>query len=46
MVSPYLVFNGEVTLPPTETFYSTFHAGLTDKFGIAWDIVAEEVPDR
>lgn len=38
--------NGEITLPPTETFYSTFHAALTDKFGVAWNIVAEEAPKR
>ena len=35
---------GEISLPPTETFYSTFHAALTDKFGVAWNIVAEEAP--
>jgi PhnB protein len=33
-----------VTLPPTVTFYSSFHAGLTDKYGISWNIVAEEAP--
>lgn len=33
-----------VTLPPTETFYSTFHAGLVDKFGISWNITALEAP--
>ncbi|MDF2890372.1 MAG: hypothetical protein K0R80_739 [Clostridia bacterium] len=37
--------NAEITLPPTETFYSTFHAALTDKFGIDWNIVAEEAPN-
>lgn len=37
--------NGEITLPPTETFYSTFHAALIDKFGVAWNIVAEEAPN-
>lgn len=37
--------NAEITLPPTETFYSTFHAALTDKFGVAWNIVAEEAPN-
>ena len=36
--------NSDITLPPTETFYSTFHAALTDKFGVAWNIVAEEAP--
>lgn len=38
--------SGEITLPPTETFYSTFHAALTDKFGVSWNIVAEEVPNQ
>lgn len=37
--------NGEITLPPTETFYSTFHAALIDKFGVDWNIVAEEAPN-
>jgi PhnB protein len=37
--------SAEITLPPTETFYSTFHAALTDKFGINWNIVAEEAPN-
>ena len=35
---------GEVTLPPTETFYSVFHAAVTDKFGVNWNVVAEETP--
>lgn len=35
---------GEVTLPPTETFYSVFHAAVTDRFGMSWDVVAEEPP--
>jgi PhnB protein len=35
-----------ITLPPTETFYSSFHAGLTDKFGVSWNIVAEEGPKQ
>ena len=39
-----LCSGGEVTLPPTETFYSVFHAAVTDKFGINWNIVAEETP--
>jgi len=38
--------SGEITLPPTETFYSTFHVALTDKFGVSWNIVAEEVPNH
>jgi PhnB protein len=35
---------GYVTLPPVEAFYTTFHAGVRDKFGINWNIVAEELP--
>jgi PhnB protein len=35
---------GEVSLPPTETFYSVFHAAVTDKFGVNWNVVAEEQP--
>jgi PhnB protein len=35
----------EISVPPTETFYSTFHAALTDKYGIGWNIVAEESPN-
>lgn len=35
---------GYVTLLPTETFYSTFHAGVIDRFGVSWNITAEEVP--
>jgi len=34
-----------ITLPPTETFYSTFHGGLVDKFGVSWNIIAEEAPN-
>lgn len=30
-----------ISLPPTKTFYSPFHAGLTDRFGISWNIVVE-----
>ena len=37
---------GNITLPPVETFYSAFHAALTDKFGVGWNIVAEELPGR
>lgn len=33
-----------IVLPPTETFYSTFHAEIFDKYGIGWNIVAEEAP--
>lgn len=39
-----LLPGGRVTLPPTDTFYSTFHAGLVDRFGVHWNIVAEEAP--
>jgi PhnB protein len=35
---------GEITLPPIETFYSVFHAAVTDKFGVNWNVVAEEAP--
>jgi len=35
---------GHTPLPPTETFYSAFHAALTDRFGVGWNIVAEEAP--
>ena len=37
-----LSVDGNVTLPPTETFYSVFHGAVIDKFGINWNIVAEE----
>jgi PhnB protein len=37
--------DARITLPPTETFYSSFHAGLTDRFGVGWNIVAEESPN-
>lgn len=35
-----------VTLPPTETFYCNFHAALVDRFGVCWNIVSEEPPQR
>ena len=38
--------DGKVTLPPTETFYSVFHAAVTDKFGVNWNVVAEEAQKR
>lgn len=41
-----LCVGGEVTLPPTETFYSVFHAAVTDKFGVNWNVVAEEAPKQ
>lgn len=37
---------GKITLPPTETFYSVFHAAVTDKFGVNWNVVAEEAPNQ
>jgi len=39
-----LHINGEVILPPTATFYSAFHAAAKDKFGVIWNVVAEETP--
>lgn len=35
---------GNIVLPPVTTFYSTFHAAVTDKFGVTWHVVAEEMP--
>lgn len=35
---------GTVTLPPTETFYSTLHAAVIDQYGVYWNIVADEAP--
>lgn len=37
--------DAHITLPPTETFYSTFHAGLVDRFGVSWNITALEAPN-
>jgi PhnB protein len=39
-----LCAGGNVTLPPTETFYSVFHAAVTDKYGVNWNVVAEQAP--
>ena len=39
-----LCAGGTVTLPPTATFYSVFHAVVRDRFGVPWQIVAEEAP--
>jgi PhnB protein len=33
-----------VVLSPTETYYNVFHAAVTDKFGVNWNVVAEEAP--
>jgi PhnB protein len=41
-----LCVDGTVILPPTETFYSVFHAAVTDKFGVMWNVVAEEQPKQ
>jgi PhnB protein len=41
-----LSIDAKITLPPTATFYSSFHAGLTDRYGVSWNIVAEEAPNR
>jgi PhnB protein len=41
-----LCSGGKITLPPAETFYSVFHAAVTDKFGIIWNVVAEEAPEK
>lgn len=38
--------DAHITLPPTETFYSTFHAGLVDMFGVSWNITALEQPKQ
>jgi len=41
-----LSVDGTVTLPPTETFYSVFHAAVIDMFGINWNVMAEEAPEN
>jgi PhnB protein len=41
-----LCAGGMVTLPATETFYSVFHAAATDKFGVNWNVVADEAPKQ
>jgi PhnB protein len=33
---------GNITLPPTESFYSNFHAAVVDRFGVCWNIVSLE----
>ena len=38
--------DGNISLPPTETYYSNFHAALTDKYGVCWNIVSEEPPTQ
>jgi PhnB protein len=37
---------GRVTLAPVETFYSVFHVAVADKFGVNWNVVAEEAPQK
>lgn len=34
--------NGEVLLPPTETFYSPLHTTVKDRFGIIWNIIVSK----
>jgi len=41
-----LSVDGNITLPPTETFYSVFHGAVIDKFGVSWNVVAEEAPKK
>lgn len=41
-----LCVGGTVSLPPTKTFYSVFHAAVTDKFGVSWNVVAQEQPQK
>ncbi|MBU5440126.1 hypothetical protein KQI42_19215 [Tissierella sp. MSJ-40] len=41
-----LSIGAHITLLPTAAFYSSFHAGLTDKYGVSWNIVAEEAPSQ
>jgi len=38
--------DAHISLPPVETFYSKFHAGLTDRYEVDWSIVAEESPNQ
>ena len=37
---------GTVKLPPTETYYSNFHAAVVDQFGVCWNIVSKEPPKQ
>ena len=41
-----LNYGAHITLPEAVTFYSAFHAALTDKYGVNWNIVALETPDK
>jgi PhnB protein len=38
--------DGNITLPPTETYYINFHTSLVDKFGVCWNIVSKEPPTQ
>lgn len=37
---------GCVTLPPTQAFYTSLHAGIIDRFGVHWNIIAEDAPTQ
>ena len=41
-----LKVDGKITLPPTETYYSNFHAAIVDKYGVCWNIVSGEAPQQ
>jgi PhnB protein len=41
-----LKLDGNVTLPPTETYYSNFHSAVIDKYGLCWNIVSKEAPTK
>jgi PhnB protein len=41
-----LKVSGNITLPPTETYYSNFHAAVVDKYGVCWNIVSKETPSK
>ena len=41
-----LKVDGDITLPPIETYYSNFHTALVDKFGVCWNIVSKEPPKQ
>lgn len=34
--------DGEIFLPPTETFYSPLHATVKDRYGIVWNIIVNQ----
>jgi PhnB protein len=35
-----LSVDGTIILQPVETFYSVFHAAVTDKYAVNWNVVA------